>query len=162
MAESFALRTATPADIPMLHRLIRDFAADERAEHRFHLTEAGLHKALFAPHPLVFSVVADSGSTMVGFALWLYFFGTISGSYGMFVTNVFVAEPYRRCGIGLAMFRHMARIAVEKQCSVVQWDVHNWNTQAIEFYRHIGAEQLGADRFMNELTGDALTALARV
>jgi GNAT superfamily N-acetyltransferase len=50
----------------------------------------------------------------VGFALWFLFFGTFSGRYGLWVANLYVEEPYRGIGIGLALFRHMARIAVEK------------------------------------------------
>ena len=155
------LRAATLADIPTLHRLMRDFAASERIEHRFFLTEASLHEALFAPRPLIESVLADSDNTTVGFVLWLVFFATISGWYGMFVTNLFVAEPYRRRGIGSAMFRHLARTAVERRYSVVQWDVNRSNTQAIEFYRHIGAQPVTNDLAMHELRGDAMLALAR-
>jgi hypothetical protein len=71
---NLTLRAATPADIPTLHRLMRDFAVHERIEHRFYLTEASLHEALFAPRPLIESVLADSGNTTLGFALWLVFF----------------------------------------------------------------------------------------
>ena len=61
---------------------------------------------------------------IVGFALWFLFFGTFSGRYGLWVANIYVDESYRGIGIGLALFRHMARIAVEKDCSVIQWDVN--------------------------------------
>jgi GNAT superfamily N-acetyltransferase len=155
------LRAATPADILKLHRLMRDFAVYERIEHRFYLTEASLHEALFGRRPLIESALADSDNAILGFALWLVFFGTISGTCGMFVDNLFVAEPYRGRGIGLALFRHIARIAVEKQYSVVQWDVNRLNARAIEFYRRLGAQPVSNDLFMEELRGDALLALAR-
>ena len=157
----FTLRAATPPDIPTLHRLMRDFAVSEEIEHRFYLTEASLQEALFAPHPSIRAVLADSDNTTVGFALWMVFFATISVSYVMFVTNVFVAESYRRRGIGAALFRHIARIAVEKQYSAVQWDVNRSNTRAIEFYRRIGAQPVINDLAMQELRGDAMLALAR-
>ena len=118
-------------------------------------------EALFGPRPLIESALADSDNTILGFALWLVFFGTISGTCGMFVDNLFVAEPYRSRGIGLALFRHIARIAVEKQYSVVQWDVNRLNARAIEFYRRLGAQPVSNDLFMEELRGDALLALAR-
>lgn len=79
----------------------------------------------------------------------------------MFVNNVFVTEPYRSRGIGSALFRHMARIAVEKQYSVIQWDVNRTNVRAIEFYRRIGAQPIRSDMFTEELRDDALLALAR-
>jgi GNAT superfamily N-acetyltransferase len=140
---------------------MRDFAVYEGIDHQFHLTEASLHEALFAPHPLIGSVLAEADNDLVGFALWLVFFGTMSGSYAMFVNNLFVVEPYRRRGIGSAIFRHLARIAVEKQYSVIQWDVNRLNTQAIEFYRRLGSQRVSNDLVMEELRGDTLLALAR-
>jgi GNAT superfamily N-acetyltransferase len=140
---------------------MRDFAVFEGIDYRFHLTETSLYEALFAPHPLIDSVVAEIDDTIVGFALWLAFFGTISGSYAMFVSNLFVVEPYRRRGVGSAIFRHLARVAVERQYSVMQWDVNRLNTQAVEFYRRIGAQRVSNDLVMEELRGDALLALAR-
>jgi ribosomal protein S18 acetylase RimI-like enzyme len=154
------LRAATPADIRTLHRLMRDFAVSEGIEGRFFLTEASLHEALFGPRPLIEAVLAESDSTIVGFILWMVFFATIGGWNCMFVTNLFVAELYRRRGIGSALFRHLARIAVEKQYSVVQWDVNRSNARAIEFYRRIGAQPVINDLFMEELRGNALLALA--
>jgi GNAT superfamily N-acetyltransferase len=140
---------------------MHDFAVYEKVDYRFELTEAALHEALFAPHPLLGSVLANDGEVTVGFALWLVFFGTMSGRCGMFVDNVFVAEPYRKRGIAKAMFRHMARIAVEQQYVVMQWDVNRMNAPAIEFYRRIGAQPVTTDMFMEELRGDALRALAK-
>ena len=134
------LRAATPADIPTLYCLGATLRL-ERIEHRFHLTEASLHKALFAPLPCIVWTLADSDNTILGFALWLDIFGTISGPCGMFVDKLFVAEPYRSRGIGLALFRHIARIATQKQYSVVQWDVNRLNRRAIEFYRRLGVSR---------------------
>ena len=161
MVSPYTLRAATPADIPALYRLLHGFAVSEEIDYRFHLTEDSLREALFAPHPLIHSVLADYDQTTVGFALWLVFFGTISGQYAMFISNVFVAEPYRRHGVGSAMFRHMARIAVEKRFRTIQWDVNRSNTGAIEFYRRIGAQPVTTDMFMEELRDDAIIALAR-
>jgi GNAT superfamily N-acetyltransferase len=86
-------------------------------------------------------VLAISDGKIVGFALWLLLFGTFSGRYGLWVANIYVEESYRGIEIGLALFRHMARIAVAKDCATIQWDVNEWNTQAIEFYDRIGAHQ---------------------
>ena len=54
----------------------------------------------------------------------------------------------------------MARIAVDKDCVAMQWEVNEWNMQAIEFYDRIGATPVSATRLMKELHGEALTKLA--
>ena len=157
---AFSLRAGTAADVPALHRLMRDFAVHERAQERFQITEAALHTALFTPNPPMYGALAICDGKIVGFALWFLFFGTFSGRYGLWVANIYVDESYRGIGIGLALFRHMARIAVEKDCSVIQWDVNESNTQAIEFYDRIGATPVSATRLTKELHGEALTKLA--
>jgi GNAT superfamily N-acetyltransferase len=158
---AFTLRATTPADVPTLHDLMRDFSVHERAQERFQITEGGLHEALFSPNPAISSVLADSDGMTVGFALWFFFFGTFSGRYGLWVANLYVEEPYRGIGIGLALFSHMARIAIEKDCVAMQWEVNDWNRQAIEFYDRIGSTPVSGTRLVKEMTGDALTALAK-
>ena len=156
---TFTLRPTTASDIPTLHRLMRDFATYEKLQHRFRITEPELHNALFGAKPMLDSILVDVANTTVGFALWYFLFGTFSGRYGLFVEDIYVAPTHRGQGIGLALFRHMARIAVERDCLDMQWNVLDWNTPAIEFYRRIGAKPIKG-WIPQQLNGDALTALA--
>ena len=68
-------------------------------------------------------------------------------------------QAHRGSGIGLALFRHMARIALERDCIEMAWNVLDWNTPAIEFYRRIGARPVEG-WIPQQLSGDALVALA--
>jgi RimJ/RimL family protein N-acetyltransferase len=53
----------------------------------------------------------------------------------------------------------VAAIAIENGCQRLQWEVLDWNTPAIDFYRTIGAEFL--DEWRNvRLSGEALRDLA--
>ena len=120
---------------------------------------AQLGAALFGARPALESILADADGATIGFALWYFTFGSFSGHYGLFVEDVFVAQPYRGRGIGLALFRHMARIALERQCTEMAWNVLDWNAPAIEFYRRIGARPVRG-WIPQQLRGDALAALA--
>jgi GNAT superfamily N-acetyltransferase len=153
------LRDPAPADIPLLHRLMRDFATYEKLEHRFRITEAGLCDALFGPKPALESILAEADGATVGFALWYLTFGTFSGRHGLFVEDIYVEPAYRGHGIGLALFRHMARIALERRYIDMSWNVLDWNALAIEFYRRIGAKPVRG-WIAQQLSGEALTALA--
>jgi GNAT superfamily N-acetyltransferase len=153
------LRPTTASDIPTLHRLMRDFATYEKLQHRFQITEPTLHNALFGPKPMLDSILVDVSATTVGFALWYFLFGTFSGRHGLFVEDIYIDPAHRNRGIGLALFRHMARIALERDCLDMQWNVLDWNTPAIEFYRRIGAKPIEG-WIPQQLTGDALAALA--
>ena len=156
---TLVLRATTPGDIPTLHRLMRDFAVYEKLEHRFKITEAGLHDMLFGAKPMLESMLADVEGTTVGFALWYFQFGTFSGRYDLFVEDIYIEPAHRGSGIGLALFRHMARVALERDCSDMIWNVLDWNAPAIEFYRRIGARPIKG-WIPQRLTGDALIALA--
>lgn len=156
---NFTLRPTTPADIPVLHRLMRDFAIYEKLEHRFKITESGLRDALFGADRMHDSVLVDLEAATVGFALWYFTFGTFTGGKSLFVEDIYVARAHRGRGIGLALFRHMARIALERGCIGMDWNVLDWNTPAIEFYRRIGAKPVRG-WVPQELSGDALIALA--
>jgi GNAT superfamily N-acetyltransferase len=156
---TFVLRDVTPADVPMLHRLMRAFATYEKLEHRFLITEPQLHAALFDPNPAIEAILAEADGATVGFAIWYFLFGTFSGRYSLFVEDIFVAPEWRDRGIGLALFRHMARMAAQRQCVQMLWEVLDWNAPAIEFYRRIGAQPVHGWT-TQQLSGDALAALA--
>ena len=153
------LRPTTPADIPTLHRLMRDFATYEKLEQRFRITEAGLHDVLFGARPALASVLAEVGGTTVGFAIWYFLFGTFTGRYALFVEDVYVEQAHRGRGIGLTLFRHMARVALDRDCADMEWNVLDWNTPAIDFYRRIGAKPVRG-WIPQQLSGDALITLA--
>ena len=68
---------------------------------------------------------------------------------------------FRGLGIGKALLKQVAAVAVEKGCQRMQWEVLDWNTPAIDFYRAMGAEFL--DEWRNvRLGGEALSGWLRV
>ncbi len=87
-------------------------------------------------------------------------FGTFSGRYNLFVEDIYVVDAHRGSGIGYALFRHMARIAVQRDCIGMEWNVLDWNTPAIEFYQRLGAKPIRG-WIPQELSRDAMIALAQ-
>ncbi len=53
----------------------------------------------------------------------------------------------------------LARVCVERGYSRMEWTVLDWNTPAIEVYRHVGAEPM-SEWTTQRLTGSALADLA--
>jgi GNAT superfamily N-acetyltransferase len=98
-------------------------------------------------------------SQAVGFALFFHNYSTWLGKRGIYLEDLFVRPPARKHGVGLALLRELARIAVERNCGRVEWAVLNWNQLAIDFYKRIGAKP--QDEWTTfRLTGDALSRLA--
>lgn len=58
------------------------------------------------------------------------------------------------------MLKHLARIAVEKDCGRFEWSVLDWNTPSIEFYDRLGAKPQ-TEWIRYRLTGQELLDLAK-
>jgi len=156
---NFSIRPATPADIPQVLRLVRGLAEYEKLTDRCTATEADFHAHLFGPKSIAHAALAEINGHKVGLALWYYTLSTFAGRRRLFVEDVFVEPVHRGAGIGYALFRHMAQVALDEGCNGMEWRVLNWNQPAIDFYRRIGAVPV-TDWTTNQLSGDALTRLA--
>ena len=156
---AFALRDATPADIPALLALVRDLAAYERAPDAVDMTETLLNDALFGATSLAHAILAEEPGKTLGFAIWFTSFSTWTGKAGIYLEDLFVVPQARGRGVGRALLRHLAAEALRRSCARLEWSVLDWNTPAIDFYKSLGAEPL--DEWTRyRLKGEALAALA--
>jgi GNAT superfamily N-acetyltransferase len=157
------LRPATPADIPQILAFIRDLATYEREPHAVHATEADLLRDGFGPTPrfhcLIAEQQAEAQTIPIGFALYFHNYSTWRGHHGIHVEDLYVRPENRGQGIGKALLTRIAAIAHAEGCTRLQWDVLEWNTPAIDFYRQLGATMLMDWRTMR-VEGEALPALA--
>jgi GNAT superfamily N-acetyltransferase len=153
------IRPATPGDIPQILAFIRGLAAYEREPDAVTATEEGLLRDGFGPNPFYFCLMAEHQGRPAGFALYFFNYSTWMGRPGLYLEDLFVLPELRGLGIGKALLQRVAAIAVEKNCPRLQWEVLDWNTPAIDFYRAMGAEFL--DEWRNvRVSGDALARLA--
>jgi GNAT superfamily N-acetyltransferase len=155
------IRPATPADIPQILAFIRALAAYEREPDAVTATEEDLLNHGFGPNPFYFCLIADHDGQPAGFAFYFFNYSTWKGRPGLYLEDLFVQPEYRGLGIGKALLERVAAVAVENGCPRLQWEVLDWNTPAIDFYRAMGAEFL--DEWRNvRVSGDALKRLAGV
>lgn len=153
------IRRATAADVPQILAFVRALAAFEREPDAAVATEADLLRDGFGPKPFYFCLIADCDGQPAGFALYFFNYSTWAGRPGLYLEDIFVQPAFRSLGIGKALLQRIAAIALENNCSRVQWEVLDWNTPAIDFYRAMGAEFL--DEWRNvRVIGDALQRLA--
>jgi GNAT superfamily N-acetyltransferase len=159
LSETFVIQEARPRDVPRLLELIRALADYEKLSHLVVASEAQLHAELFSAWPVIESVLAWDGDQALGFALFFHNFSTFLARRGLYLEDLFVVPEARGRGIGKALIRHGARLAVERGCGRYEWSVLEWNTPAIEFYESIGAIVL-PDWRICRVTGEALARLA--
>ena len=105
-------------------------------------------------------IIARIDGEPVGFALFFHNYSTFLAQRGIYLEDLFVRPEARGKGVGFALLRALARIAVQRGCGRLEWAVLDWNQLAIDFYKRIGARPLD-DWTVFRLTGNALENLAQ-
>ena len=153
------IRKATPADVGQILAFIRALAAFERAPEQVTATEEDLLRDGFGPLPIYWCLIAEQDGRPAGFAFYFYNYSTWKGRPGIYLEDIFVYPEFRGRGIGKALLKEVAADALGRGCRRMQWEVLDWNTPAIDFYRAMGAEFL--DEWRNvRVEGEALEHLA--
>lgn len=154
------VRPARRADVPAIHALIRDLVDFERLTHVCTGTADDLEQAAFGSRPAVEVLVAEELGKIDGFALFFHTFSTFLGRRGLWLEDLYVRPERRGSGIGTALLKALAALAVERGCGRFEWAVLDWNTPAIGFYERMGATVL-PDWRIARVTGEALDRLGR-
>ena len=154
------LALATEADLPLVLEFIRGLAEYERLAHEVVATEDLLRASLFGPRPYAECVIARWGGEPAGFALFFHNFSTFLARPGIYLEDLFVKPAMRGHGIGRALLRRLAQLAVERGCGRLEWSVLDWNEPAIGFYKSLGAVPLD-DWTIFRVRGEALEKLAK-
>jgi GNAT superfamily N-acetyltransferase len=159
-AQTHTQRPATPADLPAIVGLIRELAAFEHLEHLVVVTPESLQPHLFGARPAAEAVVAEVAGEVVAFALFFTNFSTFLGKPGLYLEDLYVQPAHRGTGIGKALLRHLASLAVERGCGRFEWSVLDWNAHAIRFYESMGATVMPEWRICR-VTGEPLRTLGQ-
>ena len=152
-----SFRFAVPDDTPLILRFIRLLAEYEKMADLVTATEEELRGQLFEEKKaeVIFAVLDGKA---IGFALFFHNFSTFLGRAGLYLEDLYILEEYRGKGYGKALFRELARVAVERGCGRFEWWCLDWNLPSIEFYRSMGA--LPMDEWtVYRIDGDTLRAL---
>ncbi|HEY1192167.1 MAG TPA: GNAT family N-acetyltransferase [Gemmata sp.] len=153
------IRPAVPDDLPTIVKLIRDLAEYEKLSHAVVLSEENLGRHLFGPRPYAEVLMAEDAGAVVGFALFFHNYSTFNGKPGIYLEDVFVVPEARGQGHGKALLVALAKLAVERDCSHMQWSVLNWNEPSIRFYESLGANPMD-EWTVYRVRGEALAKLA--
>jgi len=152
-------RKAVKEDVPLVLKFIKALAEYERLAHEVKATEQVLSLNLFGPKAYAEVIFAVIDGKEAGFALFFNNFSTFLGKPGIYIEDLYILPEYRGNGVGRALLRHIASIAVQNGFGRVEWWVLNWNP-ARKFYEKIGAESMD-EWVVYRLTGKKLEKLAK-
>jgi GNAT superfamily N-acetyltransferase len=132
------IRRGEKKDLPHVLALIYELAEFEKAPDAVTNTVEDMERDGFGDKPVFGFHVAEVEGKIIGIAIYFVKYTTWKGK-GLYLDDLIVTEKYRGKGIGkklLDAFMHQAKNSNAKQ---VHWQVLDWNTPAVDFYKKVGA-----------------------
>ena len=135
------IRKAREEDMEPVLELIKELAVYEKEPEAVIVTAEDLKRDGFGNDPLFYCYVAVEDGTIVGMALYYYRYSTWKGRT-LHLEDLVVKENQRGSGIGYALYSEIIKTGHYDNVQRIEWNVLNWNSPAIEFYRKSGATVL--------------------
>ena len=132
------IRKGTRTDLPAVLDLIKELAEYEKALGEVSISLEELEVDGFGTHPEYWFLVAEVDGEIVGISFYYIRYSTWKGRF-LYLEDLVVKEAYRRKGVGAALFEETIRVAQEIKVNGMTWQVLDWNTLAIDFYKKYSA-----------------------
>jgi GNAT superfamily N-acetyltransferase len=135
---SIEIRIGTKADIPFALNLVKELAVYEKAPNEVEVTVEEMTEWGFGTDKQFDFFVALENDVIVGLALYYYKYSTWKGKC-LFLEDIIVTESQRGKGLGKLLFDKVVQVSKEQKVRRMEWQVLDWNTPAIEFYKKYDA-----------------------
>lgn len=136
---SVIIRQGTPTDVPAAFTLVQELALFEKAPHEVDNTPERMLQDGFSENPVFGFLVAELANQVVGISFYYFRYSTWKGKR-LYLEDLLVTEQHRGKGIGKLLFDATIEIARKFNCNGMSWQVLDWNTPAIDFYKKYGAQ----------------------
>lgn len=138
MNNNFKIRPVQQGEEGLVLEFIKRLAEYEKCANEVVADEATLHNSLFVERSAEVLFAEEEG-VVIGFALFFHNFSTFVGRKGLYLEDLFIIPEKRGRGYGKALLKHLAKLAVERNCGRMEWICLDWNQSALNVYRSIGA-----------------------
>jgi GNAT superfamily N-acetyltransferase len=138
---SFIIREGQKKDAQAVLDLITELAVFEKESEAVEITVYDLLKDGFSENPKFKLFVAEEDSVVIGIALFYERYSTWKGK-SIHLEDLMVTESKRKIGAGKALYSAVLKYAHDNNFNRVAWEVIDWNTNAINFYKSTGATYL--------------------
>ena len=134
----YTIRRAISTDCKRLMELVQELANYEKAPQEVTVTLEHFVESGFGRNPVWWALVAEGEGVIHGFALYYIRYSTWKGQ-AMYLEDILVTEAMRGKGLGKLLFDRLIVEAQEKNLARIVWQVLEWNTPAINFYKKYDA-----------------------
>ena len=135
------IRKGTIKDMPSVLLLIQELAEFENEPNAVEVTVKDLENDGFSEQPLFQTFVAEVENEVIGVALYYYRYSTWKGKT-IHLEDLVVRQDKRGTGAGFALYSEIIKQGHKQGVKRIEWNVLDWNTNAIQFYEKSGAKVL--------------------
>lgn len=135
------IRKGTKEDVSSILSLITELAVFEKEPDAVVVTEADLLRDGFSENPLYYTFIAEEDGEVIGMALYYYRYSTWKGKT-IHLEDLIVRENKRGTGAGFALYKKIIEQGKLDGVRRIEWNVLDWNVNAIKFYEKSGAKIL--------------------
>ena len=133
------IRKGVKTDLSAVLSLIKELADFENARDQVTITLEDLEKDGFGENPWYWFLVAEKDNEIVGLSFYWIRYSTWKGKF-LFLEDFVIKEEYKRQGIGSKLFEETINICKKQKLNGMVWQVLDWNTPAIKFYKKYNAD----------------------
>jgi len=135
------IRKGNPEDMESVLGLIQELAIFEKEPDAVVITVDDLVRDGFGEKPLFQVFVAEVENEIVGIALYYYRYSTWKGKT-IHLEDLIVKDKMRGTGLGSALYAEIMKQGKRDNVRRIEWNVLDWNTPAVNFYKNSGARIL--------------------
>lgn len=130
------IRLATENDFEKLINLFQEFALFEKVPEKMinSANQMKKEKDFFNCF-----IAETQEKEIVGYTIFFYFYLSWTGK-SLYMDDLYVKDNFRGKGIGTNLIEKVISFAKENGCHKLRWQVSDWNKNAINFYKKLGAE----------------------
>ena len=138
---NFKVRLGQKEDMQSVFNLITELAVFEKEPDAVEITVTDLVRDGFSKTPKFKVFVAEQEHNIIGIALFYERFSTWKGRT-IHLEDLIVTKSKQKIGAGKALYTAVLKHAYDNNFNRVAWEVIDWNTNAIDFYKSTGATYL--------------------
>ena len=136
------IRKANVKDIGIIFNFIKKLADFEKSPKEVTTNPDLIKKKIFQKNSNIFSLIALNNDKPVGFVVYFFNYSTWTGKKGLYIEDLFIDLEIRRCGVGSKIMKSLSKIAINNDCARMEFNVLDWNEDAIKFYQKFNAKPI--------------------
>lgn len=158
MNPEFEIKQATKEDLSIVFSLVKGLAEHVNLSHEMSANEEDFQKYLFESRSSVEVLIGYFSSKPVALIIFYPFFSTFVGKLAIHIEDFYIQPEFRGRGLGTEIFKHMAKLALSRNCGKIEWYAAEWNEKTLRFYEKMGAKKLDK-RKLHRLSTESMNNL---